>query len=763
MNARRPSLPSACRGSGRGGRVRCGGASPLAGPRHAPDAASLCAVGLLLILAAPLLLVPSASAADPPAPQAELRYVRGLPIGDMVEVYEDDPTSACASQAPPPETPSRFARGEGEGWFRFREGDDENGCGEARFVIGVPAGATSLRVRFEANREVRSFAEQAALPVALAQRILLYDTGVQGPLDDHEYFPQDSGPITLFQDVEHEFSTLIPGRDRVTLSWLFHDKGVPQDNLGQNLGIVLGHEFAATVRGTELEFLGAEPASMQVDQAGRDLAGGQLLQRTRVRVEVPDDGDPELDVRLQISISNRYAVARAMGPGGAQIGSDQILVQEAQGVLQLILDESVTEQYGPGVYEVHFTSTSAVIRNPAMLAVFVLMVALPLLTGFFATRGVLGFSRRATTGPGGPGATLGPGASGGHRVGPGTDRYKRAARLLQVVLVGLWMAYGGFMLWVAFNRQLVDTMNAWPLQVAAAMYYLFLILLAVGFATLALLSGRHLLDWMENDIRERDQTQRELERSNRELEQFAYVASHDLQEPLRMVTHYTKLLEMRYKEELDQDARDFIGYATDGATRMKMLIDGLLTYSRVGRSNVKQESVDVDTVVKRALLNLRVKVQEAGAEVSIGHLPRVQGDPTMLTELFQNLIENGIKYRKEDGVPRIHVHAERDGNRGWRFTVQDNGIGIPQKHHKRVFQLFQRLHGRDAYSGTGLGLAICQRIVELHGGRIWVESTPGRGSSFNFTVPDRTIQPESATPSPARQRLTTQVPRGPEA
>lgn len=225
----------------------------------------------------------------------------------------------------------------------------------------------------------------------------------------------------------------------------------------------------------------------------------------------------------------------------------------------------------------------------------------------------------------------------------------------------------------------------------------------------------------------------DLARSNEELEQFAYVASHDLQEPLRMVASYTQLLARRYQDRLDDDGLEFIRYAVDGATRMQGLIQDLLAYSRVGSRGRNLEPVACAEAVRRALHYLRLTVDEAGAEVHVGTLPSIRGDAGQLTQLFQNLIGNALKFRGE-APPRVRITAERRGVE-WLFRVEDNGIGIDPAYAEKIFIIFQRLHGKSEYSGSGIGLSICKKIVTRHGGRIWVESSPGAGAAFCFTIP----------------------------
>ncbi|MCI4339166.1 MAG: ATP-binding protein [Thermoplasmata archaeon] len=273
-------------------------------------------------------------------------------------------------------------------------------------------------------------------------------------------------------------------------------------------------------------------------------------------------------------------------------------------------------------------------------------------------------------------------------------------------------------------------------------------------------SGLYLRDFSEREklVEALAQRAAQLARSNRELEQFTYIASHDLQEPLRMVGSYTQLLQQRYGAQLDDDAREFMRYAQEGATRMRELIDALLSYSRLDTRSQAPQRVAMEHVLTLALSNLRESITQAKAEVVHGPLPEVEGDPVQLGQVLQNLIGNALKFHAAVD-PHIWISAERRGP-DWRFSVKDDGIGILPEYQERIFVLFQRLHSREEYPGTGIGLAICKKVVERHGGKLWVESTgrPGEGTTFFFTLPaERKAMPaepvKEADPNEAQSKV----------
>jgi signal transduction histidine kinase len=251
-------------------------------------------------------------------------------------------------------------------------------------------------------------------------------------------------------------------------------------------------------------------------------------------------------------------------------------------------------------------------------------------------------------------------------------------------------------------------------------------------------AGSPLILEIDIDITVRKRVEEELIRSNLDLQQFAYVASHDLQEPLRNVTGCLQLLEKKYKNKLDADADQYIHYAVEGAVRMKALILDLLEYSRIATKGKPSEPTECDRILAEAIENLKSAITEAGAVITHDPLPTIPADDTQLLQVFQNLIGNAIKFRRE-GPPRIHVSAEKNRNE-WVFSIRDNGIGIRPEYLKKIFVIFQRLNKRNQYAGTGMGLAMVKKAVERHGGRVWVQSEPGKGTTFYFSMPDRGLR-----------------------
>jgi signal transduction histidine kinase len=256
------------------------------------------------------------------------------------------------------------------------------------------------------------------------------------------------------------------------------------------------------------------------------------------------------------------------------------------------------------------------------------------------------------------------------------------------------------------------------------------------------------VDLLQEVNRRLDDQARDLERSNRDLEQFAYVASHDLQEPLRKVSSFCQLLQRRYGGQLDERADQYIGFAVDGAQRMQRLINDLLAFSRVGRTTAGFEAVDLREIALATAAQLETTREERDGELVVGDLPRVQGDPALLRQLLFNLFGNGLKFQRPDVPPMVRVDVHRDGE-FWEFAVADNGIGVEPEYADKIFVIFQRLHGREVYAGTGIGLALVKKIVEFHGGRVWLDTTPREepGTVIRFTLPVRIAEPTTEEPT----------------
>jgi signal transduction histidine kinase len=254
----------------------------------------------------------------------------------------------------------------------------------------------------------------------------------------------------------------------------------------------------------------------------------------------------------------------------------------------------------------------------------------------------------------------------------------------------------------------------------------------------------------ESKLREENRrSQEDLARSNRDLEQFAYVASHDLQEPLRMVAAYTQLLSERYKGKLDENADKYIHYAVDGATRMQTLVKDLLAFSRVGRQGRQAQLTECSALVDRAVKSLQAAIQESGARVEYADLPAIMADASLLTQVFQNLIGNAIKFRGTEPIV-VRITAEKT-KQETILSIADNGIGIASEHSELIFAIFKRLHTREEYPGSGIGLSICKKVVEQHGGRIWVESEAGHGCTFRFTLPNQNPEDAKAQQPPNKE------------
>ena len=406
-------------------------------------------------------------------------------------------------------------------------------------------------------------------------------------------------------------------------------------------------------------------------------------------------------------ISNVWSIHHVEVPGGDYLPLTDFDSREEAGTLYLTIPAAAIETFGAGTYTAVFASTRALEPTPLLVPLILALALAPVVAGIFATRGAVRFRERAAAG------------------------YEGTARNLLNAILLVWAGYlvtGGFVL---FGR-MWPLIVTWPIQIPAAMVHGGFVITTVAFIVLNLSWRKQLDESMQEALLAKERANQELKRSNDELEQFAYIASHDLQEPLRTVARFTQLLERRYGDQLDDDAREFMAYSVGGAKRMQDLLDDLLRYSRIDSRGTQFTPVDLAQTMQHVQAALADQIQERGAEITVGALPTVLGDARQLEQVLQNLVSNAMKFC--EAQPVVRVEAERTG-KVWSIHVRDNGIGIAPEHHDRIFTVFQRLHGREAYAGTGIGLAICKKVVERHGGTIRVRSEgDGLGSTFTFTL-----------------------------
>jgi signal transduction histidine kinase len=613
---------------------------------------------------------------------------------------------------------TRFYKDTGGNWFRFREGDTENGCGEMALEVDVPDGAAQVQVRFLADRTIPT-SWGGSQPVNATQELRFYRGGhapTDTPLSLLAYYDPHAPSQPIAQPFQADLF-IPPGETHLQVAWFFWDHAAtnlpaPTDainGLASNPGY--RQSLSATVREAVIQFSGVPLPPQDLSTTYEGTSGDTVREATHVSVVVPAPTVPKATAGLDLQVAASLSLLQVRSPDGRLLAPDEAEVSDDQGVRHINLPPEVVARHGVGLYSFEFYTLTPLTLTPAMVPFVALLLVVPALLGGYAINQGMALRRRAV----------------GFRVA--------AARNFFLALVAVSAVYLAALTWVVAGQRW-PLIVSFPIQPEAALLDLVLTACVAAFFTLAFLRKRQLVTVMEMDLAQKARTTAELERSNRELQQFAYVASHDLQEPLRMVASYTQLLQRRYQGKLDKDADEFIGYAVGGAVRMQSLINDLLTYSRVSTATRPMAPVELDTVLDTALLNLKVAIDEAKATVVRDRLPTVEGDRSQLVQLLQNLVGNAVKFRARDRQCQVHVGATEVGGQ-LTLTVRDNGIGIERQYFDRLFVIFQRLHARDEYEGTGIGLAVCKKIVERHGGRIWVQSEPGKGSTFSFTLPAR--------------------------
>jgi signal transduction histidine kinase len=628
--------------------------------------------------------------------------------------------------------PASLARPEPDlGRFAFFENWTQAGCARFTFELDVPAGSeVFFRFQFSANRTITTAVEDVTdlrADIKMPQPIFLKgaDESSKDFSVELEYFQEEeeSRPRTAF---DYEF--LLPkGTARLNLTWQFQDAslGDSQEQLRfQLLAAQNPLSLSSTIedlrfafRGATLPVLAAEPMPERVAVRGTQEIGiidYNLTVALPAELLEPDPRGVVPSARLRIPIADGPSLTSVVGPGGL-MGSGDYVVTEGDGKTTVEVLPPALAREGPGAYTLSYQSVRVMPPPPPaegetsrIYAFFVLMAALPAGGAALSIHQTRQYLRQAE--------------------GP-----YRPTALPVVVAVGLLCVYYVLLIGYSLLRVGFRPMTTMPLDGGAILVYVQLVALLFLLIGFALILSRTLLSTMRRDLDERARKEDQLRRSNEELERFAYVASHDLQEPLRKVAGFTALLQKKYGGRLDKDADEIIGYAVDGATRMQMLIKDILAYSKVGSKELNRVPVDLNALMEQVLADLGEPIRDSRARITWDELPTVRADASQLRQVLQNLVENAIKYRHPKRRPVVHVDASTDAS-SWHLEVRDNGIGIPADKHEEIFGLFRRLHGQDR-PGTGIGLAVAKKAVERHGGRIWVESRPGKGSTFHLTLP----------------------------
>lgn len=656
-----------------------------------------------------LTLAPGAHSAGPSTivHSATVRIEYSIPLDLLLE-------NMTLRDRAAPEDPCggpSFEKNPNNGSFRFAEPATATGCGELGYLFSVPPGATGMVVRFNASRQLVQ-ASQPQFPIDAPQLFKVYDEANR-LVDEVGYFEATAGSRP-----ERPFGLVLPeapGSSRINVTWYFADDsyraGLPVASTGTN------QAYSGTVRDPRI-LVPSYPLS-----AGRILAGNEtrtpetLHNASTFAVTVPPLArGPNDTLEVQFSVVEGANVTGFIAPDGSPIPPEEFARRDEGGNQIFSISPAQTRRFGPGDYGVLVERTTAIPPAPPVPPTRVYPLALALLV-LPAVPGAMAFR------------------SGARYRKEAEQRFLATARTLLLLVAGVALFYLAILGYVWLGGRFT-TLATLPFSGESWLTYAQLVLATLGFLALWVIPDRVLLRSMRRDIEERKRLEEELLRSNEELEHFAYIASHDLQEPLRTISGFSQLLQRKYGNRLDATATRYIDHTVAGSQRMSRLINDLLSYSRVDTRGRDFAPVDTNKAFDDTLTSLEAIVRERRAEVTKDPLPAVLGDATQIEQVFSNLIRNAVKYVDPKRTPRVHVSVKKRDTL-WEFAVQDNGIGIAREYFDKIFIIFQRLQPREAAdSGTGLGLAIVKKIVERHGGTIWVESKLGRGSTFRFTLPE---------------------------
>ncbi len=582
-------------------------------------------------------------------------------------------------------------------------------CAVAHYAIPWPAQATNVDVQFLTDRQLSPYgAISGNVPTNVRQEFGTAAAADSTRCDcDRKVFAEDAPPS---EAPEFRNYTLSRHADSHFLTWRFADEG--QDEVPGAANPTSTRSFSAEVSALSFRFASFTINATQPLQMD-DVSDPEQGLRTETFL-VDFDVDPswlaghDVALRLILSSAANQELQRLTGPGGEDIAAHGI-----PGSGRALVFNATAFDQGPGTYSATFKrETTFVVPPPPPPAtlpwLYPALVVLPAIGAVFSGRGIALYHRSAS------------------------GRYLAVVRYL-------WVGLALFVLYYAFQVIYTLVVIGWrgmttlPLTGQVTTFYVQILFLAILLGIFAFIVQRRMRQNMEQEVAERAETALQLSRSNQELEHFAYVASHDLQEPLRKVASYTMLLKRRYGDQLDEEGHEFIEYAVDGAKRMQSLVAGLLQYSRVQRGDLEAQEVDLATIMHHVLADLGQAIEEAEAKVLVADMPKVRGEPVLLRLMLQNLVSNGIKFRENDRKPIVKVRATLEEDR-WHIEVADNGIGVPEGQEDRLFQVFQRAHHRSEYPGMGLGLALVQRIAFRHGGETWYTSRRGKGSTFHVTL-----------------------------
>ncbi len=687
--------------------------------------------GICLLLA----LVPPA-AADPGMLPDHADIMAGIPV-DVRKVEDiapertsgeidpmrplagvsDDSSESCfdAGQEEMVERPQ-----DRDGRLIFREDANERGCRWLRFTIATSGIAGAAEFSFSANisRTFSGSAPGAANRATTWVQMLTPDGTV------HACWTQGMKPV---------FAPGLQGNHEVRLTATMplqadctKDDVVVELFIGDVMPADQADSFTVPRQALTVEIwdVTASMAGIRVDvkpeQVNEVDAVSNAVGYMRIPVRI-DPLPPGLDVSATFQIGNDYGTLRIEGPPAdgvpARIPERDIKLEEEGGILTFTILPSVVAAHGFGEYVVLFEGKQSGVIETTLLPLAAVALLAPLAAAVLAQRNVNHL----------------------HRTARGRERVLRFT--LQGGVALSMVAYLGITFWLLISEETVG-MAATPMPVANKIVYGLLVLVVVALLVIAFLARRREMSLVLEEFNELERTQAELERSNEELEQFAYVASHDLKEPLRMVAGYTQLLDLRYGKKLDNQGRQFLAYASQGATRLQNMVDDLLAYSRVRTDKSQLKEVDLRDVVTIVRGHLAGLIDDRNVQLQVGSLHTVNGEQGQLVQLLLNLVQNAVKFSPQD-APVVEISSQKiDGQ--VEIRVRDEGIGIDEKQQDRIFDIFQRLHLREEYEGNGIGLAMCRKIVEQHGGTIRVQSAPGQGSTFIIRLPERIVATRAA-------------------